>query len=116
VIGAIFAYFLQSRKIKSINQSTYSFASSSFCRIQNSNKPLLHHLLLDMVAGRPPPPAGPQHFSKGAPQSYAYRYSNCTERRKGLLIGINYFGQRGQLRGCINDVRNMAAYLFEHFG
>jgi hypothetical protein len=33
-----------------------------------------------------------------------------------LLIGINYFGQRGQLRGCINDVRNMTAYLSEHFG
>jgi hypothetical protein len=33
-----------------------------------------------------------------------------------LLIGINYFGQRGQLRGCINDVRNMTAYLTEQFG
>lgn len=32
------------------------------------------------------------------------------------MIGINYFGQRGQLRGCINDVRNMTAYLSEHFG
>lgn len=33
-----------------------------------------------------------------------------------MLVGINYFGQRGQLRGCINDVRNMTAYLAEHFG
>jgi hypothetical protein len=32
------------------------------------------------------------------------------------LIGINYFGQRGQLRGCINDVRNMTAFLAEQFG
>jgi hypothetical protein len=32
------------------------------------------------------------------------------------LIGINYFGQRGQLRGCINDVRNMSAYLVDNFG
>ncbi|KAF4121531.1 Caspase domain, partial [Geosmithia morbida] len=63
-----------------------------------------------------PPPSEPQHFGQGAPQSYAYRYSNCTGRRKALLIGINYFGQRGQLRGCINDVRNMTAYLAEHFG
>lgn len=36
--------------------------------------------------------------------------------RKALLIGINYFGQRGQLRGCINDVRNMSGYLVSHFG
>lgn len=64
----------------------------------------------------PPPPAGPQHFGHGAPTNYAFQYSNCTGRRKALLIGINYFGQRGQLRGCINDARNMAAYLAEHFG
>jgi hypothetical protein len=58
----------------------------------------------------------PQQFGGGAPHGYAYQYSNCTGRRKALLIGINYFGQRGQLRGCINDVRNMSAYLAEHFG
>jgi hypothetical protein len=63
-----------------------------------------------------PPPATPQHFGHGAPQGYAFQYSQCTGRRKALLIGINYFGQRGQLRGCINDVRNMSAYLVENFG
>ncbi|KAF7542825.1 hypothetical protein G7Z17_g11245 [Cylindrodendrum hubeiense] len=62
------------------------------------------------------PPSAPQQFGHGAPNSYAFRYSNCSGRRKALLIGINYFGQRGQLRGCINDVRNMTAYLAEHFG
>ncbi|KAI3339328.1 caspase domain-containing protein [Ustulina deusta] len=64
----------------------------------------------------PPPPSGPQHFGHGAPENYAFQYSNCTGRRKALLIGINYFGQRGQLRGCINDVRNMSSYLVEHYG
>lgn len=66
---------------------------------------------------RPPPP--PQHqvtFGAGAPQGYTFQYSNCTGRRKALLIGINYFGQRGQLRGCINDVKNMSTYLNGHFG
>jgi hypothetical protein len=62
----------------------------------------------------PPPPSGPQAFSTGVP-GYNFRYSNCSGRRKALLIGINYFSQRGQLRGCINDVRNMSAYLVEHF-
>ncbi|KAF4336642.1 caspase domain protein [Fusarium beomiforme] len=66
--------------------------------------------------GGPPPPTAPQQFGHGAPTNYAFRYSNCTGRRKALLIGINYFGQRGQLRACINDVRNMTAYLSEHFG
>ncbi|KAJ4388125.1 Ca(2+)-dependent cysteine protease [Gnomoniopsis smithogilvyi] len=61
-------------------------------------------------------PSTPQSFGYGHPQNYAFQYSQCTGKRKALLIGINYFGQRGQLRGCINDVRNMSAYLAEHFG
>ncbi|KAF9873597.1 caspase domain-containing protein [Colletotrichum karsti] len=64
----------------------------------------------------PPPPSQPQGFGHGAPNNYHFQYSNCTGRRKALLIGINYFGQRGQLRGCINDVKNMSAYLVERFG
>ncbi|GKT81756.1 caspase domain-containing protein [Colletotrichum tofieldiae] len=64
----------------------------------------------------PPPPSAPQQFGHGAPNGYAFQYSNCTGRRKALLIGINYFGQRGQLRGCINDVKNMSAYLVDRFG
>eukprot|EP01012_Entosiphon_sulcatum_P050244 TRINITY_DN69026_c0_g1_i1.p1 TRINITY_DN69026_c0_g1~~TRINITY_DN69026_c0_g1_i1.p1 ORF type:complete len:389 (+),score=47.77 TRINITY_DN69026_c0_g1_i1:17-1183(+) len=43
-----------------------------------------------VVGGHPPRPSG---------------------RRKALLIGINYFGTRAELRGCINDVRNMQALL-----
>lgn len=64
----------------------------------------------------PPPPTKPQAFGNGAPGSYAFQYSNCTGRRKALLVGINYFGQRGQLRGCINDVKNMSTYLNQNFG
>lgn len=64
----------------------------------------------------PPPPSQAQSFGSGAPAGYSFQYSNCTGRRKALLIGINYFGQRGQLRGCINDVKNMSAYLNNHFG
>ncbi|ELQ36434.1 metacaspase [Pyricularia oryzae Y34] len=64
----------------------------------------------------PPPPSAPQNFGHGAPQNYHYQYSQCTGKRKALMIGINYFGQRGQLRGCINDVRNMSTYLIENYG
>lgn len=64
----------------------------------------------------PPPPADAREFGHGAPPSYQYQHSMCTGMRKALLIGINYFGQRGQLRGCINDVRNMSGYLVTHFG
>ncbi|KAF1839625.1 hypothetical protein BDW02DRAFT_486395 [Decorospora gaudefroyi] len=67
-------------------------------------------------AAPPPPPTGAQNFGHGAPQGYSFQYSACNGRRKALLIGINYFGQRGQLRGCINDVKNMSTYLNEFFG
>lgn len=62
-----------------------------------------------------PPPQTAQSFGNGAP-GYNFQYSACTGKRKALLIGINYFGQRGELRGCINDVKNMSAYLNGNFG
>lgn len=64
----------------------------------------------------PPPPQQAQAFGHGAPTGYTFQYSLCNGRRKALLIGINYFGQRGQLRGCINDVKNMSNYLNGFFG
>ncbi|KAH8697135.1 caspase domain-containing protein [Talaromyces proteolyticus] len=64
----------------------------------------------------PPPPTGGVSFGHGAPQGYQFQYSKCTGRRKALLIGINYFNQKGQLRGCINDVKNMSSYLNQSFG
>ena len=64
----------------------------------------------------PPPPSTTQSFGGGAPQDYGFKYSDCTGRRKALLIGINYFSQRGQLRGCINDVKNMSSFLHDNFG
>lgn len=32
-----------------------------------------------------------------------------------MLIGINYFGQSGELRGCINDTKNVSAFLMERY-
>ncbi|RPA99200.1 peptidase C14 [Choiromyces venosus 120613-1] len=68
------------------------------------------------AAGTPHlPPQGMQSFHvPGAPQ-IGYEFSNCTGKRKALLIGVNYFGQRGQLRGCINDVKNMSTFLHDRF-
>jgi len=54
------------------------------------------------------PSTSPQSFGI---QGYNYQYSNCTGRRKALLVGINYIGTKNQLRGCINDVNNVKNYL-----
>lgn len=54
-----------------------------------------------------------QQFGHGAPSNYAYQYSACTGKRKALLIGINYFRQKGELKGCINDVQNLSNFLMQ---
>jgi len=48
----------------------------------------------------------PQGYHQASqPQASLYRRQNV--RRKSLLIGINYEGQKSALRGCRQDVRNM---------
>jgi hypothetical protein len=37
-------------------------------------------------------------------------------RRKALLIGINYYGTKHQLNGCINDTMNIREYLVRDRG
>ncbi|KAI2626343.1 caspase domain-containing protein [Xylaria nigripes] len=65
--------------------------------------------------GGPPPPTAPQQFGHGAPAGYTFQYSNCTGTRKALLIGINYIGQPAALAGCINDTKNLSAFLIERY-
>jgi len=45
-----------------------------------------------------------------------FQLSNCQGRKRALFIGINYFKQRNELRGCINDVKNIKAFLIRQFG
>ncbi|KAJ5749339.1 uncharacterized protein N7511_011035 [Penicillium nucicola] len=87
--------------------------------------PSTHTLSLTKKTGRPransaslppPPPQTAQHFGRGAPSNYNFQYSNCTGRRRALLIGINYAGQPNALKGCINDVTNMSNFLTQRFG
>ena len=37
-------------------------------------------------------------------------------RKKALLIGINYFGTKQELSGCINDAANCRKFLIEDWG
>ncbi|KAH7316754.1 caspase domain-containing protein [Stachybotrys elegans] len=77
--------------------------------------PLPHSGYAQHARSGPPPPSGSQEFGHGAPQGYTFQYSNCTGKRKALLIGVNYFGQDGELRGCINDVHNVSSFLIERY-
>ncbi|EAU92153.2 hypothetical protein CC1G_08776 [Coprinopsis cinerea okayama7 len=43
----------------------------------------------------------------------SWRPSACTGNKKAVLVGINYFGEEGELRGCINDAMNLKNFLLE---
>ena len=40
----------------------------------------------------------------------------CNGAKRAILIGINYTGQKGQLSGCHNDVKNTKQYLISKEG
>lgn len=60
-------------------------------------------------------PSNPQSFNTDM-TNQSFQYSNCTGRRKALIIGINYFGSKNELRGCINDAHNMFDFLTQGYG
>ncbi|KAG0093371.1 Ca(2+)-dependent cysteine protease [Podila epicladia] len=65
----------------------------------------------------PPPPQGwAMHQSPQMVPPVNFQLSNCQGRKRALFIGINYFRQRNELRGCINDVRNIKAFLMRQYG
>jgi hypothetical protein len=39
-----------------------------------------------------------------------------TGTKRAVLIGINYSGQQGELRGCHNDLKNIKEYLIQSQG
>lgn len=59
-------------------------------------------------------PSAPQSFGQNS--NMTFQYSNCTGRKKALLVGINYFGTKSELRGCINDIKNMSVFLNQYYG
>ncbi|KAH8886096.1 hypothetical protein GQ53DRAFT_876471 [Thozetella sp. PMI_491] len=91
------------------NLDIYGHPTRSYSGLEN------HQYMSRDVSQPPPPPQGAQSFGQNAPGGYKFQYSNCTGRRKALLIGINYFGQQGELRGCINDVKNVSTFLIERY-
>jgi len=60
-----------------------------------------------------------EHFEKNNPTKTEHAtetIGRVSGKRRALFIGINYFGQRGELKGCINDVHNIKRSLLQNFG
>lgn len=62
------------------------------------------------------PQAAPPSQTQVIGNGYSYQYSQCTGKRKALIIGCNYIGTKNQLRGCINDANAMRRFLIDRFG
>jgi len=107
-------------------QSTFTVACPICTTVNQIQAPILP----------PPPPQVQQNLSYSAnpyyDQSLAYHGSSSTTNstlysgmygqqnatsgsRRALLIGINYFGTRAELRGCINDVNNIKSLLVDAY-
>ena len=50
-----------------------------------------------------------------SPYEDASQIHQSQGRQKALLIGINYFRQRGELNDCVNNAHSISQYLIEHF-
>ncbi|CAG8467962.1 11651_t:CDS:2 [Cetraspora pellucida] len=94
------------------NQQYYSPPSQPPPNQQYNNPP-----------SQPPPPYQQfpaqgyvMHQNPNIPPPSNYVLSNCTGNKKALLIGINYFNTKFELKGCINDVRNVKRFLIELYG
>jgi len=42
--------------------------------------------------------------------------STCTGNKKALFVGINYFGTSAELKGCINDIKNVSELICARYG
>ena len=45
-----------------------------------------------------------------------FERSDCTGKKKAVYVGINYIGQKSELKGCINDVRNISQLFSKKYG
>ncbi|KAF8928873.1 Ca(2+)-dependent cysteine protease [Dissophora ornata] len=77
--------------------------------------PIPQHMIAPMNV--PPPPQGwAMYQDPRMVPPVNFQLSNCQGRKRALFIGINYFRQRNELRGCINDVKNIKAFIIRQFG
>ncbi|KAF9191612.1 Ca(2+)-dependent cysteine protease [Haplosporangium sp. Z 767] len=96
-------------------QAPYGYASMPPPAQAAPMYPIPQHMMTPTDV--PPPPEGwavRQTPHRLPPADF--KLSNCQGRKRALFIGINYFGQQGELRGCINDVKNIKNFIIQNFG
>jgi len=57
-----------------------------------------------------------QKYFRLLPPAHDFCWSRCTGKKKAVCVGINYVGQKDELKGCANDARNMRQFLMDIYG
>ncbi|KAJ3017342.1 Ca(2+)-dependent cysteine protease [Thoreauomyces humboldtii] len=57
----------------------------------------------------------PLDVPEGTPAAQQWGTQTSGGKRRALFIGINYVGQQSELKGCINDVRNVHQWLTSNY-
>jgi hypothetical protein len=61
-------------------------------------------------------PSTPPTSSTPAPVASHQPVPSGNGKKRALLVGINYFGTKAELRGCLNDVKNVHQLITSRFG
>ncbi|KAJ9049402.1 Ca(2+)-dependent cysteine protease [Entomophthora muscae] len=85
-------------------QQTYNAGSNQG---QNANQA--------MASTSAPDPGNKGSQPKLTGSGRSVQISNLSGRKKALLIGINYYGTKAALRGCINDVINVQNFICTYY-
>ncbi|KAF5332592.1 hypothetical protein D9611_005446 [Ephemerocybe angulata] len=56
-----------------------------------------------------------RNYFKFLPPNPNFCRSCCSGRKRALCIGINYLGQKSELKGCANDARAMRDFLIQQY-
>ncbi|KAG9296184.1 hypothetical protein G9A89_014776 [Geosiphon pyriformis] len=62
-----------------------------------------------------PPGYTLEHNLRAQQPAANFQLSNCTGRKRALLIGINYAGTKSELKGCLNDVKNIKKFIITYY-
>ncbi|THH28606.1 hypothetical protein EUX98_g5580 [Antrodiella citrinella] len=84
---------------------------------QSSHSHVSHHVHSERhvhQAAAPVPRPVHHHTHTLSDEMPNFQYSKCTGKRKAVCIGINYFRQQYELKGCVNDAKNVYRFLNRH--
>ncbi|KAJ3531108.1 hypothetical protein NMY22_g8288 [Coprinellus aureogranulatus] len=74
-----------------------------------------NHIFQDLKARHEAFHEAIRSYCKLLPPNPHFCRSHCSGRKRAVCIGINYVGQKHELKGCANDARNIREFLIKQY-